>query len=132
MVAEYQKSGSVKIGVKTQKGLTSPITGLKVSKFTMLYPREAKVCASWLDTVLDPQDLLEDLKIKKLTVIRNCHAILKSVKRAHCIICHRETPSIDQPLSDIKVLEQGEKISFIDGNTKKFLKCLRFWELVLN
>ena len=82
--------------------------------------------------MLDPQDLLEDLKIKKLTVIRNCHAILKSVKRAHCIICHRETPSIDQPFSDIKVLEQGEKISFIDGNTEKITKSLRCWELVLN
>ena len=76
-------------------------------------------------SVLDPQHLLEGLKIKKLTVIRNCHAILKSVKRAHCIICHRETPSIDQPLSDIKVLEQGENISFYDGNTEKVLKRLR-------
>ena len=46
LVAEYQKSGSVKIGVKAQKGLTSPITGLKASKFTILYPGEAKVCAS--------------------------------------------------------------------------------------
>ena len=49
LVAEYQMSGSVKIGVKAQKGLTSPITGLKASKFTVLYPREAKACASWLD-----------------------------------------------------------------------------------
>ena len=91
LVAEYQKSGSVKIGVKAQKGLDSPITRLKEGKFTVLYPREAKACASWLYAVLDPQDLLEDLKIKKLTVICNCHAILKSVKSAHCIICHRET-----------------------------------------
>ena len=64
LVAEYQKSGSIKIGVKTQKELTSPITGLKASKFAVSYPREAKACASWLDAVLDPQDLLEDLKIK--------------------------------------------------------------------
>ena len=35
LVAEYQKSGSAKIGVKAQKGLTSPITGLKASKFTV-------------------------------------------------------------------------------------------------
>ena len=86
LVAEYQKSGSVKIGVKAQKGLTSSITGLKTNKFTVLYPREAKACASWFDAVLDPQDLLEDFKMKKLTVIRNYHAILKSVKRAHSIV----------------------------------------------
>jgi len=116
------------IGVKAQKGLNFSFTGLKASKFTVLYPREAKACASWLNAVLDPKDL----NIKKLTVVLNCHAIAKSVERAHCIICHRETPSIDQPLSDIKVLEQGEKISFFDGNNEKILKNLRRWELVLN
>ena len=75
--------------------------------------------------VLDPQDLLEDLKIIKLRVIRNFHAIPKSVKRTHCMVCLRETTSIDQPLSDIKLLEQGERYHLLMVKLKKFLKSLR-------
>ena len=122
LVVEYQKSGTIKIGVKAQKRLSSQINSLKACKFTIHSPREAKCCTSWLDIVLDPQDLLEDLKIRKITAIRNCHAILNSVKRAHCIICHRETPGINQSISDFKVLEEGEKTPLIDGKIQKFLK----------
>ena len=112
----------MKIGFKSGRGITSQINGLKCYLFNSPAPREAKCCASFLDPVLNPQDVSENLKIRKLMTIRNCHAILNSLKRLFCIICHRETPGFDKPFSDIRVLEQGEKISFIDGTTEKHLK----------
>ena len=39
LVAEYQKSGSVKIGVNAQKGLTSSITGLNPLSSNFIYIR---------------------------------------------------------------------------------------------
>ena len=46
------------------------ISGLELSYFTISTPREAKICQSFFDRIVDPRDTEERLELKKLGIIK--------------------------------------------------------------
>ena len=96
VLAEYQSNGAVKIGKPGRRGITSLVNGLRIFKFTITEPREAKCCTSWFNEISNANDPSEKLKITKIITIRNNHAMLNHLKRLNCMICHRESPGYDK------------------------------------
>ena len=47
------------------------ISGLELSYFTISTPREAKICQSFFDRVVDPSDTEERLEFKKWGIVKN-------------------------------------------------------------
>lgn len=129
LLAEHSNNGNVNIGTKSRRGISSSANGLINYKFNVSFPREAKCCQGWFDDVSDPNDISKILKIKKITTIKNMHAILNALKRVQCLVCHRETPGYDIPYSDLRVLERGGNILLGDNKVEKFLKKSKVLEV---
>ena len=122
LLAEYNSTGNIKIGLQSRRGITSLVNGLIPYTFNASAPREAKCCQGWFDEVFDPNDASEILKINKITAIRNMHGILNGLKRVQCLMCQRQDIGYDTPHSYLRVWERGEKVLFTDTNLEKHLK----------
>merc|ERR1712016_530537 len=98
-------NGVVRIGEKGKRGLTKVLNGFMSYRFTISTPREAKCCQSWIDCVVDPDNVAERFTYKKIDVIKRMHAILNGLRLLRCVVCHREAPGYDFSFQELKVLE---------------------------
>ena len=67
---QWNRKGLAKLGTKTRRGFSKMISGLELSYFTISTPREAKICQSFFDCVVDPSDTEERLELKKLGIVQ--------------------------------------------------------------
>ena len=56
LLAEYNSTGNIKIGLQSRRGITSLVNGLLPYSFNASSQREEKCCQGWFHEIFDPKD----------------------------------------------------------------------------